>query len=66
MNELTRRFEELGAKIELEEKIEIINHYTQQLLNSGYSVDKIRDIIVSSLKGIQRKEEKRKAAKNRY
>ena len=60
VNELCRRFEVLDNKIMIEEKIEIIDHYTQQLVNSGYSSDQIRDIIESSLKGVMRKETKRK------
>ena len=66
VNELTRRFDVLDEKIEINEKIGIINHYTQQLLNSGYSTEQIRDIIISGLKGIQRKEERRNAATTRY
>ena len=66
MNELTRRFEVLDANIEIDEKVQIVNHYTQQLLNSGYSNDQIKDIIISGLKGAQRKEERRKVAMKRY
>ena len=57
VNKLTRRFEVMDSEIELKEKIEIIDHYTQQLVNSGYACDQIRVIIESSLKGIKRKEE---------
>ena len=66
VNELTRRFEVLDSRIEISEKIEIIDHYTQQLVNSGYAYDQIRDIIESSLKGVKRKEERRKLAPKRY
>jgi len=66
VNELTRRFEVLDARIDIKEKVDIINHYTQQLLNSGYLQDQIRDIMISGLKGIHRKEERRKAALTRY
>ena len=41
VNELNRRFV-LDHQIKLEEKIEIVNHYTQQLKNSGYQTDQIR------------------------
>ena len=66
VNELTRRFEVMDSKIDEEEKITIVDHYTQQLVNSGYSCDQIRDIIESSLKGIKRKEERRKLAPKRF
>ena len=60
---LLRRFEVLDNMILIEEKIEIVTHYTQQLVNSGYLPDQIRDIIESSLKGVLRKEKKRKEKK---
>ena len=34
VNELHRRFEVLDRKISIEEKISIVDHYTQQLINS--------------------------------
>ena len=66
VNELNRRFEVLDSKIELSEKIEIVNHYTQQLKNSGYSNDQMREIVTSSLKGIVRKEEMQLTKTKRY
>ena len=48
------------------EKVSVIDHYTQQLLNSGYSKHQIREIIESSLKGILRKEERKRNSKARY
>ena len=49
-----------------EEKIETINHFTQQLVNSGYKLPKIKDIVISSLKGIRRKEKKRESGESKY
>ena len=66
VNELTRRFEVMDSEIGVKEKIDIVDHYTQQLVNSGYASEQIRDIIESSLKGVKRKEEKRKVALKRY
>ena len=60
VNELTRRFEVMDKNISVEERTEVVDHYTQQLKNSGYSNDQIRVIIQSSRKGIIRKEENRK------
>ena len=47
----------MDADISIEEKISVINHFTQQLINSGYGRDQIREIIESGLQGILRKEE---------
>ena len=66
VNELTRRFEVLDMNITIEEKTDIIDHYTQQLVNSGYGYMQIKEIIESSLKGIVRKEEKRKLSLKRF
>ena len=66
VNELNRRFEMLDEDISIEEKKGIINHFSQQLVNSGYSKDKIREIICSGLKGVMRKEMKRKERNSRY
>ena len=53
--------------IQTEEKIEKIDQYTQQLYNSGYAWPQIRDIIVSSLKGLQKLELKRREkGENKY
>ena len=46
----------MDNSIPLKEKCEIVDHYTQQLKNSGYSSDQIRDIVQCSLKAIVRKE----------
>ena len=57
----------MDSQIEIEEKIKIVDHFTQQLINSGYKGPQIRDIIVSSIKGIMRKERRReKEGKKKY
>ena len=66
VNELSRRFEVLDSQIEVSEKCQIIDHYTQQLKNSGYSNDQIKEIIISALKGIIRKEERKLNNDKRY
>ena len=60
VNELTRRFEVLDQDISIEEKVRMIDHFTRQLTNSGYEYEQQRDIIESALKGILRKEERKK------
>ena len=59
VNELNRRFEVLDKDISLEERKNIVNHYTKQLVNSGYSTLQIKEIIESALKGVVRKQEKK-------
>ena len=66
VNELSRRFIMMDRNIQIEEKIRIVDHFTQQLYNSGYKVPQIREIVTSSLKGIMRKEERKNRAENRY
>ena len=66
VNELTRRFEVVDKDIDVEERVSIVDHYTQQLVNSGYGEEQIRDIVESSLKGIVRKEERRVKRKYQY
>ena len=56
----------LDRDISLKEKVGVIDHYTQQLKNSGHSYSQMRDIIESSLKGIIRQEERRQAGEKRY
>ena len=59
-NELNRRFEMMDDCIDIKEKIEHIDHFTKQLCNTGYSWQQSREIIVSSLKGIKKKQKEEK------
>ena len=59
-NELRRRMEVLHISVGKEERISIVDKYTQQLLNSGYNRSQIKEIVVSALKSFKRKEEERK------
>ena len=60
-NELRRRFQMMDEEIGREEKIQKLNHFTQQLKNSGYSWMQSREIIVASLRGILNSEKRRLA-----
>ena len=62
-NEMNRRLQMMDEDISIEEKVEKIDHFTQQLVNSGYNWGQIREVIVSSLKGFLKKELKRKEEK---
>ena len=66
VNELNRRFEVMDDNIDEAEKVEIINHFTTQLKNSGYEHNKAYEIIMCSLRGVAKKEEKRKDIVERY
>ena len=59
-NELQRRLQMMDDWISTEEHIEKIDHFTQQLINSGYQWGQIREIIVSSIKGFLKKEMRKK------
>ena len=54
-NELRRRLEMIGDGVDQEERDAIVNKYTQQLLNSEYNWRQCHEIIVSGLKGHERK-----------
>ena len=62
-NELVRRLQVLDESLEKKEVIEVIDKYVPQLKNSEYNWKQSRDIVVSALKGFQRKEMIRKAEK---
>ena len=47
----------IDDEVEDEERIAIVDHFTKQLINSGYSESQILEIIICSIKGRQRKEE---------
>ena len=57
-NELNRRFLMMDSKIDNKENIEKVNHFCQQLINSGYKWEQIREITVSSLRSVVRRENK--------
>ena len=57
VNELIRRFEVLDCNIGIDEKVQIIDHYTQQLINSGKRFDR------KWSKGYEKKRRKEKEKK---
>ena len=62
-NELMRRLQVVDESLEIEESINIVEKYVQQLVNSGYGWRQIRDICVSALTGFKRQEINRKLLK---
>ena len=54
------RLSVVGKGVTMEEKVEIVDHYTQKLVNSGYERKMIKEIIVSGLRGFMNKVPRRK------
>ena len=54
VNELASGFEVMSKEITLEERIAKIDHFTQQLVNSGYGYKQSKEIVISMLKGLRR------------
>ena len=65
VNELVRRLEVLDEKLDKKEILEVIEKYIQQLKNSEFNWKQIRDIVISALKGFNRKENIRKEKKRK-
>ena len=61
VNELNRRFEVMSEEVTIDEKVSVINKFTQQLVNSGYSYLQTKEIVLSSLKGEITKKKRRKS-----
>ena len=59
-NELIRRMSNVCDKVDITEKVEIIDHYSKQLKNSGYSWKQAKEIVECGLKGYLNKCERRK------
>ena len=57
-NELNRRFQMMDGNIEKGEKIEKIHQFCQQLTNSGYKWSQIREIVISSLRALIKREKR--------
>ena len=45
VNELNRRFEFMSVEITIDEKIEVIEKFCQQLVTSGYDFPQVRNIV---------------------
>ena len=66
-NELVRRLSNVSDRVEKAEKIAIVDHYTKQLKNSGYSWMQAREVVSCGLKGyINKCERRRKEGKGFY
>ena len=65
-NGLVRRLSNVGNNIGQCEKDRIIDHFTQQLVNSGFERKQVYEIISSGLKGYENKIERRKRARENF
>ena len=54
-NDLVRRFLNSSEDLGRAEKARIVDMYAQKLLNSGYSLEKTREIIIRWIKGYESK-----------
>ena len=60
INELKKRFMMMDSRANTEAKIEKLNHFCRQLANPGYEWEQIREVTVSSLRGVIRREQQLK------
>ena len=56
---MRRRLEVIGEKVPQEEKNRVVNKCIQQFINSDYNWKQINEIVVSGLKGNNRREKRR-------
>ena len=52
--EMVRRMVNTSEMVPLADRLEVVNDYVQKLVNSEYSVNETRDIIIGGLKGYER------------
>ena len=62
-NELMRRLQVIDDRLDIQETINVVENYVQQLVNSEYNWKQIREICVSALIGYKRQETLRKLKK---
>ena len=54
-NDLVRRLKNNSEELGMGAKIEIVDRYTQKLLNSGYRGEQLRRIVINGIKGYENK-----------
>ena len=63
VNEVGRRLDSFSGTVPLRERVAALDRFSQKLLNSGHSLATVRSIIVSGIKGYQRKVARCEAAR---
>ena len=56
----------MGETVGQEERDQIIDHFTQQLVNSDFGREQVYEIISSGLKGYENKVERRRRNKEKF
>ena len=54
-NDLIRRLLNTSERLGLEDRIKVVDKYSQKLLNSGFKIEQVRTIVVNGVKGYERK-----------
>ena len=54
-NDLIRRLLKTSERLGLEDRIKVVDKYSQKLLNSGCKLEQVRTIVVNGVKGYERK-----------
>ena len=62
-NDFGRRLDSFSETVALRERVVALDRFSQKLLNSGHSLETVRNILVSGIKGYQRKVTRCKAAR---
>ena len=52
--ELVRRMVNTSKSVDITTRVEIINNYSQKLINSEYTVEKAKNVVIGGLKGYER------------
>ena len=54
-NDLTRRLLNTSERLSMDERIKVVDDYSQKLFNSGYTLEQVRRIITNGIKGYEKK-----------
>ena len=54
-NEVIRRLDSFSKSVPLTQKVEVLDKFSQKLVNSGHKVVTVRSILISGIKGFNRR-----------
>ena len=54
-NDLTRRLLNTSESLGMDAKIQVVDHYSQKLINSGFGVEQVRKIVINGIKGYEKR-----------
>ena len=52
--ELVRRMVNTSESVDITDRVEIVNNYSQKLINSEYTVEEAKNVVIGGLKGYER------------